>query len=153
MTPGHAEKQVDVLLAEYQACNSTRDHYDGTIWLIGSIFVATSLTIFATSFLDPVEQNPWNVTFLGVVSLGVFFMWVGYELSVRPFVKAAIKRAWEIEDELRKLDYPVLMHARIRETNQTLPRKILRGKYLFTTLILMVLVVWVLRLLLAWHYF
>ena len=31
-------KTIDVLLAEYDACNGTRDHYDGISWLIGSIF-------------------------------------------------------------------------------------------------------------------
>lgn len=31
--------QIDIWLAEYQACHQTRNHYDAVCWTIGSIFL------------------------------------------------------------------------------------------------------------------
>ena len=44
------EKNVDVLIAEYHACQENRSHYDSIRWVIGSIFIGASLALFGLSF-------------------------------------------------------------------------------------------------------
>ena len=70
MEPAEKEKKkIDVLLAEYQACHRNRDHYDSVRWTIGSIFIATSLTLFGISFLKEVRGNLMEVIFIAVFSV------------------------------------------------------------------------------------
>jgi hypothetical protein len=65
-------KEVDILLAEYQAAHMNRDHYDSVRWTMGSIFIVGSLTLFGISFAEPVVGMPLQVGLLAVVSVILF---------------------------------------------------------------------------------
>jgi hypothetical protein len=141
-------KKVDVLLAEYAACNETRDHFDGTAWVIGSIFVAISMSILAATTLNPVYQEPIAVAALGGFSILLFLVWVSYELHVRPWVIASFTRASEIEDELKTLGYEAKLHHNIAKSDEKSRNKG-RGKRTFYFLIILILAGWGVRIFLS----
>jgi len=41
---------ISILLNEYQACHRQRNHYASIRWTIGSLFLAASFVLYATSF-------------------------------------------------------------------------------------------------------
>jgi len=96
--PSITSDVLNALLAEYEACYKTRDHYDSVEWTIGSIFIASSLFLLGVSF----EISPTKITFVSVVSLCVvslllFGIWYAYVLHVEPYIIDSINRAREIE--------------------------------------------------------
>jgi hypothetical protein len=109
-----SKEQLEIWLAEYAAANSTRDHYDSTRWLIGSIFIAAIFTLFASSFLDPVARNNIALGMLAETSTILWFVFVYYDQSVQPWVTAAIDRCHKIEEKLRNANYDIYLHAWIK---------------------------------------
>ena len=49
---------IQALLAEYDACYMTLDHFDSMQWTIGSIFIVGVLNIFRRIFPDQNTNNP-----------------------------------------------------------------------------------------------
>jgi hypothetical protein len=92
--------ELRVLLAEYQACYQTRDHYDNERWIIGSIFIVTSLSLFGVSFVDPVARSVHAIGLLSIGALTIWLMFVYYDQHTQPWINAAIFRSKVIERRL-----------------------------------------------------
>jgi len=108
------ERQLNIWLTEYTAANSTRDHYDSTRWLVGSIFIAAIFTMFASSFLDQVPQDNLALGLLAVSSTMLWFVFVFYDQHTQPWINAAIDRCHKIENILRNQEYDIYLHAWIK---------------------------------------
>ena len=96
---------VEIALAEYEACSDTRNHYDNIRWTIGSIFIAVSLGLFGLSFTDSLSNQLAAVVFTFLFSLSLILVWYLYFQHVNPYVVTAILRAHKIEKFLSK-KYP-----------------------------------------------
>jgi hypothetical protein len=97
-------EQVKVWLAEYDAAIQTRNHYDSTRWLIGSIFIAIIFTMFAASF-QPLVMSIFSISVLAGVSLILWCVFVYYDQHVQPWIKAALFRCRMIEGYLQSKGY------------------------------------------------
>ena len=136
------EMRVDVLLAEYRACHMNRNHYDNIRWTIGSIFIVASLTLFGISFFEEVRHSIFEVELLAIFSIILMIGWMVYVFYVHPFVSLSLDRALEIERELQELGFDApRLHTSIRAKKQTI-----RGRYITTSLFILLLVVWLLRI-------
>ncbi|MEM3448093.1 MAG: hypothetical protein QXP38_04320 [Nitrososphaerota archaeon] len=142
MTNESRNDKISVLLAEYQAAHMNRDHYDSMRWTIGSIFIASSLTLLGISFLEPVAHYHLQVLAITSFSCALFFVWLAYSQHVEPWVKASLKRLYEIEEELKVLGFDMRLHHSIREKRQ------IRGRWIRNFLIILVLSSCIVRLLL-----
>jgi hypothetical protein len=136
-------ERIEVLLAEYQASYMNRDHYDSVRWLIGSIFIAASFTLLGASFLDPVARDIRAVGFLGIISIVLMLLWVLYDHRVSPWIRIALRRCAEIEDELRKLGFEIGLHSSIREYDKSHHRK--SAGWYVAVLLILVCVAWIFR--------
>ncbi len=94
------DKELDILLAEYQAAHVNRDHYDSIRWIIGSIFIAASFTVLGISFVEPATRTPRHGLLLLIVSGGIFLVWLLYNWQIEPYNKLSIYRLQTIEKEL-----------------------------------------------------
>ncbi len=142
-----SKKRLDALLCEYQVCHLNRDHYDGTRWIIGTIFIVTSFTLLGASFLDPVAANLIPVALIASVSLVLWFTFMFYDEHVQPWVNASLERAFAIEAELRNWGLPVYLHATIRSRRQ------ISAVWIVRSLTLLIVFAWVVRLgYLIWHW-
>ena len=112
--------------------------------------MAISLTLIGATTLEPLTENAYGVLGVGVLSISIFFIWLSYEAHVRPKVKRSIERATEIECKLSALGYPVRMHHLIEEHDRILGNTN-RGRLTYRALILLVIVAWVIRVVLAFH--
>ena len=108
---------LDALLCEYQACHLDRDHYDGTRWIIGSIFTVTSFTLFGISLLDYAVRNPVFVILAASLSLALWFVFLLYDQNVQPLVEGSLDRALAIETELQGWGLPMYLHSRMSQRN------------------------------------
>jgi hypothetical protein len=113
---------IDALLAEYNACHKTRDHYELIQWSIGSIFIASALLLLGVSFQIPkVDAN--GVVFMGVVSMVLVTVWFAYHQHVDPYVQDSIDQALRIEQYLHTYGVPApnlqtRLHARGKGTGR-----------------------------------
>lgn len=141
--------EIDILLAEYQACHTNRNHYDNLRWTIGSIFIASSLALFGISFMNEVRL-PIEVIMMASFSLLLIVIWYGYNQHVNPYVLASIKRLHEIELELYKMCFDMKLHKSVweREKKELIKP---RGAWITYFLFLIVLGAWFLRLILAFQ--
>jgi hypothetical protein len=152
-TENGGKRQLEIWLAEYAAANSTRDHYDGTRWLIGSIFIAAIFTLFASSFLDQVARNNIASKLMAVISIVLWFVFVYYNHHVQPWVSAAIDRCHNIEGNLRHAGHDICLHASIKyETDKSgkvdfgRKRNQIGARWVIYFFSLMIPVIWILRL-------
>jgi len=143
VTEDHRNQQLRVWLAEYQACHLNRDHYHGLAWITGSIFIAGSLALLGTSFLDPVVYDPRLVLFMGDFSIVLFIVWVVYLTYVQHFATMSLERARKIEKEIQSLDFDIRLHTDIEATRHW------RGRWNLVLLWIVVLVAWITRILLS----
>lgn len=134
----------DVLLAEYRACHMNRSHYENIAWTIGSIFIVASLTLFGISFVEEVRHSIFEVVLLASFSMVLMSVWVIYVFYVHPYVMISLNRLWQIEQELQKLGFNApRLHTSIRAKKRTI-----RGRYITSSLFILVLVAWIFRILL-----
>lgn len=139
-------KNVDVLLAEYQASNSSRDHYDSVRWTIGSIFFGASLATYGVSFL---AYKPLEIVAIAMFSQAFFAVFVLYDQLVQPYIEISLKRCRAIEKQLEeKLGEGPKLH---RLTHGRTHERKLTGKRLFRSLIVITTFAWIFRL--AVYYF
>ncbi|MDH5266766.1 MAG: hypothetical protein OEW62_03705 [Candidatus Bathyarchaeota archaeon] len=117
------DKQIDIWLAEYQACHSNRNHYETIAWTIGSIFIVASFTLFGISFWEELANGSVAVWLLGFFSLLLMGIWLSYVVYVQEYVKASQKRLWKIEEELQGKKYDIQLHTTIKSK-----KRILRGR-------------------------
>jgi hypothetical protein len=61
------DKEVDVLIGEYQACHRNRNHYDSVGWTIGSIFIAVSLALIGFSFTLEFSRDLYHWSRSGII--------------------------------------------------------------------------------------
>ena len=108
------DKRIDVLLNEYTACHSNRDHYDSIRWTIVSIFGGASIATFGISFLDPVRGNPYAVGSLAAFSVILLVISWAYYQHVNPWVNLSLIRTFQVENELRSLGFNIQLHYQIR---------------------------------------
>jgi len=101
-------------------------------WTIGSIFIAASLTLLGISLLESVALHPLQVLVMTSLSLALFFIWLAYSEHVEPWVKASLKRFYEIEEELRGLGFNMRLHHSIREKKQ------IGGRFIRNSLVIIV---------------
>ena len=139
------KEDIDVLLAEYRACHTNRDHYSNIKWIIGSIFIAASFTLFGLSFLDEVKGGVVEVGLLAFLSLVLMLIWWRYVEYVRPYVDFSIRRLWDIEKELQKNFNAPILHTTIKEKTKC---RVVRGKHITYSLLVMLFVAWILRIIL-----
>lgn len=132
-------ERLQILLAEYQACNMNRDHYDSVRWLIGSVFIGASLTAFGLS--STYAEGPL-VLIIALFSQSLVAIFIGYNDIVQAYIDLSLERCREIEIELRKFKAPVL-HSRIDK--RTRKR---RGRLLTKLLVGITTSAWILRILL-----
>jgi uncharacterized membrane protein YdcZ (DUF606 family) len=94
--------RIDALLAEYEACYKTRDHYDSINWTIGSIFIASVLLLLGQSFQIKIQTftDRVSVLLIALVSFLLVVIWFVYIQHVQPTINRSIERAREIENWL-----------------------------------------------------
>ncbi|MCK5626840.1 hypothetical protein KAI23_02605 [Candidatus Bathyarchaeota archaeon] len=134
----------DVLLAQYQACNTTRDHYDTIRWLIGSIFIGASLTIFGISFTTPL--GIYEILLIAGFSITLMVIWIFYDNHVQSWIKTSYNLAHEIEEELGYLGLE--LHHRIRAKDDELC-KTGKGKRIRNYLFYLVVIAWIIRFIMS----
>ena len=133
--------QINILLAEYQACHMNRDHYDSLRWTIGSIFIGTMFALYGISFLEPLISSLKNVLAISAFSLMIFTIWIFYHRYVGKFVNFSIERAKKIEEKLVFSGYEIGLH-----TDITAGTKKGHGKIIVRILCVVVFLVWIIRI-------
>jgi len=139
-------KKVDILLEEYQACHTNRNHYDNIRWTIGSIFIAISLAIFGISFTAEVINKLDLIILLAFFSLAFIFVWYLFVLHVNAYVWVSVLRLHEIEQEFREMGFDVRLHKSIYAVKQ-----ILKGLHITLGLFLVFVVAWSWRIAIQWQ--
>jgi hypothetical protein len=117
MNDNRDDARIHILLAEYQIAQANRDHMESTRWIIGGIFIAASLAMYAFSFTSDLRENFQAVSLLAVFSMALMLIWGLYNVRSQPYVDLSYERLWEIERELQALgsaSYPKL-HLTIRK--------------------------------------
>jgi hypothetical protein len=138
----HEKLQIKILLQEYQSCHDTRNHYDNVRWMIGSIFIVTSLALFGLSLDKPLVA----VLLAFLSSVSSMMIWYLYAQHVNHYIVASIIRCHEIEKYLRKdLKFEIKLHTSIRKMDNSIPK--LKGTVITFSLISMVIVIWFFRIL------
>jgi len=137
--------QVKALLAEYEACHTNRNHYDSVRWTIASLFIGFSLTTFGVSFLK--EANTIvPVLLLASFSILLFLIAIAYYTHVNPWIETSQDRLWEIEGQLQYYGVNVRLHQMIRARSGHYEG---HGTMITNALIVIVIVFWALRVLVA----
>jgi len=140
------DAEIEVLLAEYQASYMNRDHYDSVRWLIGSVFIGTSLATFGFSFL----VSDLSAVFVSILfSVLLFTAFILYDQLIQPYVDISLNRCQELEDELqfRVKIAPVLHNEIHRRTSE----RRLKGKNVTDFLIAATTLMWTFRLSIFWR--
>ena len=112
------KEEIEVLLTEYQACHSNRNHYASVRWTMGSIFIMATFTLFGFSFSEQVVGNFTRVFLLAMISMGLIVIWYAYYQHVNSWVLMSILRCHEIEQALRNKEYKIRLHKLIHETDK-----------------------------------
>jgi hypothetical protein len=55
-----------------------RNHCDSIGWMIGTIFIAASLTSLGVSFLKDISYDPWAVSLTSIFSMLLVVVWLAY---------------------------------------------------------------------------
>jgi arginyl-tRNA--protein-N-Asp/Glu arginylyltransferase len=149
----HGQRQFEIWLAEYAAANDTRAHYDSTRWLIGSIFIAASFTLFASSFLDQLSGNIIALGSVVAISIILWFVFVFYDVHVTPWIQGAIARCHKIEETMRAEGYDFWLHAWIKykrdksdKVNFEKKTNRVSGRWVVVFFSVMIPVVWYIRI-------
>lgn len=145
------DQRIDALLREYDACLTTRNHYDNVRWTIATIFVAFSLAAFGLSFNVKIT-TPTNtaiaVVLLAVFSLLIFGISIAYFEHVQPYVRESLDRALQIEYALVAFGIPMQLQQNIIRKSPNRGR----GQLILIFLSIIVLSFWVIRVLIAFVY-
>jgi len=143
-----ATGRLDVLLAEYQACLMTRDHYDSTRWLIGTIFIALGFSLFGVSFLKPITSNVWSVGLVGTLSIVLWLFFLYYDQHVEPWVRTSIQRTHCIERLLRAKNFDIKHQLSIAydEPDLTVPKKQISAFWAVVIMTILLVTMWILRI-------
>jgi hypothetical protein len=137
--------EVEIALAEYQACSDTRNHYDNIRWTIGSVFVAFSLALFGLSFSDSLgDQLVAATVFMFLFSLSLIVVWYLYFQHVNPYVLFAVVRAHEIEKYLSKYPNGPKLNKKIWEEEKKITH--IRGVTITLWLFVSTVLLWMLRI-------
>ena len=145
--------RIDVLLKEYEIAQDNRNHYENGRWLLGTIFIAASLTLFGVSFLKDVTRDTTGlpVIVMTIFSTALLLIWKVHWDRVQPYVYASFHRLHEIEKELQYLgfkDIPRLHTEIARETRRTCREG--KGQWVTWWMLTTILCVWFLRFLMMW---
>ena len=133
-------KDKHALLEEYQACIQNRNHYDTIIWIIGSIFLAASLTLFGLSFDK--DGLFWDVLLMAFFSSALMVIWFLYVSHVTPYVMMSLVRLHEIELKLYRLKLDIRLNYEIHmSTNARI-----KGFQIFAGISLLLFFAWFSRL-------
>jgi len=116
---------------------------------MGSIFVATSLTLFGVSFFENIHDNYSYVIALTFFSISMIIIWFLYVRHVQPWINFSIERMHEIEDELYDLGYDIYLHTSIREIDYIKNREG-KGKWVMFFLIGLLIASWIARIMLLY---
>jgi len=143
------KKRIDAFLAEYQACHRNRNHYDSVRWTIGSIFMATSFTLFGISFMETIRNNFMEVNLIAVFSILLTLIWYAYFQHVNLYIMTSFERFLEIETELQKMGLDVRLHHSIVCASKCKKQK--RGYYITAGLLITVFLAWIVRISLSWQ--
>jgi hypothetical protein len=142
--------RLEVLLSEYQACLMTRDHYDSTRWLIGTIFIALGFSLFGVSFLEPITLDTWSIGLVGTLSIALWLFFLYYDQHVQPWISISIQRSHSIERLLRAKDYDVRHQLSIAylEPDFKVPKKQVSAFWAVVILTMLLVAMWILRIIL-----
>jgi hypothetical protein len=131
--------QIEILLQEYASSHDTRNHYDNVQWIIGSIFIGASLTLFGLSLNTGLVEVILSFLF----SLSSILIWFLYTSHVNNYITASIIRCHEIEDYLRKeYAFEIKLHKSIWKM-EYFPK--IRGITITFSLISLITFFWLLR--------
>lgn len=147
------KKRIDILVGEYQACHSNRNHYDSVRWTIGAIFIAASLTLFGISFVEEVRSNFIHVNLIGFFSLAWMLVWYVLFVHVNPYIMVSIIRCHKIELELYEMGFNVRLHRSVAKTQERASSVIYRrfwGKDIAYHIFAIILYSWTIRVILSW---
>ena len=134
--------QIDIWLAEYQACHQTRNHYDAVRWTIGSIFFGTSLALFGLSLDKPLVAVLLSFLF----SISLTFVWYLYAHHVNPYIMESIFRCHAIEKEIRNKKFNIELHKLIRKTDDDKEVFNSKGTRITYGLFSLIMGMWILRI-------
>jgi len=137
------KNKVDVLLAQYQACNATRDHYDSVRWIMGSIFIGASLAALSMSFTDHITAV--QVLFIAIFSIALLVIWIKYDDHVQPWIDTSLELAKKTENDLSDLGLNLRLHHLIRNEDEK-QHKTRKGRNIRRYLVLVVVIAWAVRL-------
>lgn len=136
---------IHILLNEYQACHRQRNHYASIRWTIGSLFLAASIVLYATSFEADLIDKKCEVLILGLFSFALIIIWYLYNQHVNPWVLASIVRSHQIEQELRNMGGNIQLHKFTHDMEPEMSRIKLRGIYITLSFLVIVIVSWFFR--------
>jgi hypothetical protein len=147
------DTRVDVLLKEYEMAQDNRNHYENGRWLIATVFIVTSLTLFGASFLKDVTKDITGlpVILMATSSVTLLLIWKAHWDRVQPFVDESFQRLRGIEGELRNLGFTDIprLHTNIAEETRRTCRTG-KGQWIIWWMLITILSAWFMRLLLIW---
>lgn len=136
---------ISILLNEYQACHRQRNHYASIRWTIGSLFLAASFVLYATSFETNLIDKKVEVLFLGLFSFILIIVWYLYNQHVNPWVLASIVRCHQIEQELRNMGGNIQLHKFTHDIEPEMIGIKLRGIFITLSFLVIVIISWFFR--------
>lgn len=146
------DKEIDILLAEYQACHLNRNLYDTVRWVIGSILIGTSLTLIGISFIQQIISDVYIIILLASSSIILLVIWMLYVIHTERWIKRTFEQMRWIEKRVREL-YPKIhgntmsLHTSINdEAKKKEEECYIRGVYLRNWLFLILFFAWVIRI-------
>ena len=141
-----ADKRIEVWLVEYKACQQNRDHYDSVRWTMGSIFIATSLTLFGVSFISEIKKEFWEVCVIASFSLLLTMIWYAYNQHIDPYTLESIKRMHKIEQKLRGMDFDFELQRSVFCASRRHPLGCIRGAWITYWLVMAIIGAWFFRI-------
>ena len=144
MSVWHTEEEREIAFEEYRQGNELVRHYDTIDWVVGSIFIPISISLFGLSFTDvALKHVPTSIIALFVGSTAIFLLWLALDQRFGYFCKIAYKRLQALERE-----YGMDLHLMIdREDHQQSCRKAKRASFWIWVFFGLLLIAWALRIL------
>ena len=143
MSVWHTEQEREIALEEYRQGNELVRHYDTIDWVVGSIFIPISMSLFGLSYTDiALRHAPTSIIALFVGSIAIFLLWLMLDQRFGYYCQIAYKRLRALER-----DYGMDLHEKInREDHQQSCRSVKRASFWIWVFFVLLLSAWILRI-------